>query len=74
MPHVRQGRVNDVQVAPLDLGDVRLLYLAGFVAKADIFATAPLLVTISRDLGYSLRAVTAMATFYYLLYGLMQRV
>lgn len=74
MPHVRQGRVNDVQVAPLDLGDVRLLYLAGFVAKADIFATAPLLVTISRDLGYSLRAVTAMATFYYLLYGLMQPV
>lgn len=51
-----------------------LLYLGSFVSYADRFAIAPLLVSISRDLGESLAAVAAVASAYFLFYGAMQPV
>ncbi|MGH3977528.1 MAG: MFS transporter [Pseudonocardiaceae bacterium] len=50
----------------------RLLYLGSFISYADRFAVPPLLVSISRDLGESLGAVSAVASAYFLFYGLMQ--
>lgn len=57
-------------------GDARLglLYLGSFVSYADRFAIAPLLVSISLDLGESLAAVAAVASAYFLFYGAMQPV
>lgn len=51
-----------------------MLYLASFVSYADRFAIAPLLVSISLDLGESLAAVAAVASAYFLFYGLLQSV
>ncbi|HVL98688.1 MAG TPA: MFS transporter [Egibacteraceae bacterium] len=50
----------------------RLLYLGPFIAYGDRFAIAPILVSIARDLQESLAAVTAVAMFYFFLYGVMQ--
>jgi len=50
----------------------RLLYLGSFVSYADRFAIAPLLVSISRDLGTSLAATASVASAYFLSYGVMQ--
>ncbi len=52
----------------------RLLYLGPFVSYGDRFAIAPLLVSISRDLEESLAAVAAVASVYFLLYGILQPV
>lgn len=52
----------------------RFLYLGPFLAYGDRFAIAPILVSIARDLQESLAAVAAVATFYFLLYGIMQPV
>lgn len=51
-----------------------LLYLGSFVSYGDRFAIAPLLVSISLDLGESLAAVAAVASAYFLFYGAMQPV
>jgi predicted MFS family arabinose efflux permease len=50
----------------------RLLYLGPFVSSFDRFSIAPLLLPIARDLRVSLAMVAAVATVYYLLYGLTQ--
>lgn len=50
----------------------RLLYLGPFVSSFDRFSMAPLLVPIARDLHAPLAMVVAVATLYYLLYGLTQ--
>lgn len=57
-------------------GDSRfdLLYLGSFISYGDRFAIAPLLVSISVDLGESLAAVAAVASAYFLFYGVMQPV
>lgn len=52
----------------------RLLYLGAFLSYGDRFAIPPLLVSIARDLGESLAAVTAVATLYFFFYGVMQPV
>ena len=52
----------------------RLLYLGPFISYGDRFAIAPLLVSISRDLDEPLPAVTAVASVYFLLYGIIQPV
>lgn len=54
--------------------DLRPLYVAAFVAYADRFAIAPLLVAISQDLHESLAAVTAVATLYFFFYAALQPV
>ncbi|MPZ66939.1 MAG: MFS transporter [Pseudonocardiaceae bacterium] len=51
-----------------------LLYLGSFISYGDRFAIAPLLVSISLDLGESLAAVAAVASAYFLFYGVMQPV
>ena len=51
-----------------------LLYLGPFISYGDRFAIAPLLVSISRDLGRPLAAVTGVASVYFLLYGVIQPV
>ena len=51
-----------------------LLYLGPFVSYGDRFAIGPLLVSISRDLGRPLAAVTGVASVYFLLYGVIQPV
>lgn len=51
---------------------VRLLQAAALTSTFDRFALAPLLIEIGRDLGVSLAAVAAVASGYYLAYGLMQ--
>lgn len=51
-----------------------LLYLGSFVSYGDRFAIAPLLVSISLDLGESLAAVAAVASAYFLFYGATQPV
>lgn len=55
-------------------GSLRPLYVAAFVAYADRFAIAPVLVAISDDLHEPLAAVTAVATFYFFLYAALQPV
>jgi predicted MFS family arabinose efflux permease len=53
---------------------LRLLQLAALTSTCDRFAIAPLLVVIGLDLGESLAAVAAVASGYFLAYGLMQPV
>jgi MFS family permease len=48
--------------------------MAAFFSSFDRFVVAPMLVTIAAALGASLTGVTATASLYYLLYGLMQPV
>ena len=55
-------------------GPLRLLRAAAFLSNFDRFAVAPMLVTIAVDLEVSLAEVAAVASVYYLLYGLMQPV
>jgi predicted MFS family arabinose efflux permease len=55
-------------------GRLRLLQLTALTSTCDRFAIAPLLVVIGLDLGASLAAVAAVASAYFLAYGLMQPV
>lgn len=55
-------------------GRLRLLRAAAFLSTFDRFAVAPMLVTIAADLRVSLAEVSAAASLYFLLYGLMQPV
>ena len=55
-------------------GRLRLLMSASFLSTFDRFTIAPMLVTIAADLRVSLAAVSAAASLYFLLYGLMQPV
>lgn len=55
-------------------GRLRLLQLAALTSTCDRFSIAPLLVVIALDLGASLPAVAAIASGYFLAYGLMQPV
>ena len=55
-------------------GRLRLLQLAALTSTCDRFSIAPLLVVIALDLGASLPAVAAVASGYFLAYGLMQPV
>lgn len=52
----------------------RLLYLAALLSYGDRYLIPPLLVSMARDLGVSLAAVTVVATLYFFLYGGMQPV
>ena len=53
---------------------LRLLQASTFTSNVDRFAIAPLLVPIGLDLHASLAAVAAVASGYYLAYGLAQSV
>jgi predicted MFS family arabinose efflux permease len=53
---------------------LRLLQLAALTSSCDRFALAPMLVVIGLDLGEPLIAVVAVASAYFLAYGLMQPV
>lgn len=53
-------------------GGTSLLYVGAFVVYGDRFAIAPLLVAIARDFRVSVGATTAVASLYFLLYGLLQ--
>ena len=55
-------------------GRLRLLQAAAFLSAFDRFAVAPMLVTIAADLEVSLAEVSAAASLYFLLYGIMQPV
>ncbi len=55
-------------------GRLRLLQAAAFLSTFDRFTVAPMLVTIAADLRVSLADVSAAASLYFLLYGLMQPV
>jgi predicted MFS family arabinose efflux permease len=55
-------------------GRLRLLQLTALTSTCDRFAIAPLLVVIGLDLGAPLAAVAAVASAYFLAYGLMQLV
>jgi predicted MFS family arabinose efflux permease len=55
-------------------GPLRLLRAAAFLSNFDRFTVAPMLLTIAADLRASLAEVAAVASLYYLLYGLMQPV
>ncbi|SHL23978.1 Predicted arabinose efflux permease, MFS family [Pseudonocardia thermophila] len=55
-------------------GRLRLLQLSTFTSNVDRFAIAPLLVAIGLDLQVPLVAAAAVASGYYLAYGLMQPV
>jgi predicted MFS family arabinose efflux permease len=55
-------------------GRLRLLQLGALTSNCDRFAIAPLLVVIGLDLGAPLVSVAAVASVYYLAYGLMQPV
>ena len=55
------------------LGGPRLLQFAAFFSSFDRFVVGPMLLIIA-SLGASLTEVAAMASLYYLLYGLMQPV
>lgn len=55
-------------------GRLRLLMSASFLSTFDRFTIAPMLVTIAADLRVSLAEVSAAASLYFLLYGLMQPV
>lgn len=63
-----------VQLVAGERSRLRLLQLASFTSNCDRFAIAPLLVAISLDLGVSLSAAAAVASIYFLAYGLMQPV
>jgi predicted MFS family arabinose efflux permease len=53
---------------------LRLLQLTALTSTCDRFAIAPLLVVIGLDMGVPLAAVAAVASAYFLAYGLMQPV
>lgn len=53
---------------------LRPLYVTAFVAYADRFAIAPVLVAISEDMDEPLAAVTAVATLYFFFYAALQPV
>ncbi|HKZ26813.1 MAG TPA: MFS transporter, partial [Rubrobacteraceae bacterium] len=55
-------------------GRLRLLRATVFLSWFDRFTIAPMLVTIAAELGASLAEVAAVASAYYLMYGLMQPV
>jgi predicted MFS family arabinose efflux permease len=55
-------------------GRLRLLQLAALTSTCDRFSIAPLLVVIGLDMGAPLSAVAAVASAYFLAYGLMQPV
>jgi predicted MFS family arabinose efflux permease len=55
-------------------GGPQLLQLAAFFSSFDRFVVAPMLITIAASLQVSLTEVAAMASLYYLFYGLMQPV
>lgn len=55
-------------------GSLRLLRAAAFLSTFDRFTIAPMLVTIAADLRITLAEVSAAASLYFLLYGLMQPV
>jgi predicted MFS family arabinose efflux permease len=62
----------DITADASEKGRLRLLQLSALTSTCDRFAIAPLLVVIGLDLGESLAAVAAVASAYYLAYGLMQ--
>ncbi|MCO1653510.1 MFS transporter [Pseudonocardia humida] len=64
----------DVNADAGQRGRLRLLQLSALTSTVDRFAIAPLLVLIGLDLGAPLAAVAAVASGYYLAYGLMQPV
>lgn len=68
----RPGRAASSNAAAAGAGGFSLLYLGAFLVYADRFAIPPMLLAISQDLDEPLGAVTAVATVYFLLYGLMQ--
>ncbi|OLT14525.1 permease [Pseudonocardia sp. CNS-139] len=55
-------------------GRIRLLQLTALTSTCDRFALAPILVAIGRDFGAPLSAAAAVASTYFLAYGLMQPV
>ena len=55
-------------------GPLRLLRAAAFLSNFDRFTVVPMLLTIAAELRASLAEVAAVASLYYLLYGLMQPV
>jgi predicted MFS family arabinose efflux permease len=62
----------DITADASEKGRLRLLQLSALTSTCDRFAIAPLLVVIGLDLGEPLAAVAAVASAYYLAYGLMQ--
>lgn len=64
----------DITADASERGRLRLLQLSALTSTCDRFAIAPLLVVIGLDLGESLAAVAAVASGYFLAYGLMQPV
>jgi predicted MFS family arabinose efflux permease len=64
----------DITADASEKGRLRLLQLSALTSTCDRFAIAPLLVVIGLDLGEPLAAVAAVASGYYLAYGLMQLV
>jgi predicted MFS family arabinose efflux permease len=62
----------DISADASEKSRLRLLQLSALTSTCDRFAIAPLLVVIGLDLGESLAAVAAVASAYYLAYGLMQ--
>jgi predicted MFS family arabinose efflux permease len=62
----------DISADASERSRLRLLQLSALTSTCDRFAIAPLLVVIGLDLGESLAAVAAVASGYYLAYGLMQ--
>ncbi|NMH92987.1 hypothetical protein HF519_15680, partial [Pseudonocardia bannensis] len=79
MPHDRAATeaaalTPETAAAPDANRRLRLLQLAALTSTCDRFALAPLLVLIGIDLGASLAAVAAVASGYFLAYGLMQPV
>ncbi|MHA6625603.1 MFS transporter [Pseudonocardia sichuanensis] len=64
----------DTGKAAGERGRLRLLQLTALTSTCDRFAIAPLLVVIGLDMGAPLAAVAAVASAYFLAYGLMQPV
>ncbi|TQM04207.1 MFS transporter [Pseudonocardia kunmingensis] len=64
----------DTGKATGERGRLRLLQLTALTSTCDRFAIAPLLVVIGLDMGAPLAAVAAVASAYFLAYGLMQPV
>src|ERR671921_2760387 len=74
---VLQKMETESTIAPVPAessGGPRLLQLAAFFSSFDRFVVGPMLLTIAASLGASLTEVAAMASLYYLFYGLMQPV
>ncbi len=68
------GTVARVTAVAGERSRLRLLQLTALTSTCDRFAIAPLLVVIGLDLGAPLVAVAAVASGYFLAYGLMQPV